>query len=221
MTIYTGTLYTFRATMRPDKAGSQERTDYLERVSTISGRHRFSYGYIGGKLADVDGLPSPDVCGFGFLPNLDAAKAYADELRAEGVFDRGDRIHQGYEATVYWPSMIPNAVDAYDPDSKGYKKAVFAVTRSAPDMSQMDKMAPYLTALKALYDRYGYALTYTGQRALDVLGQTPQTQIGIGTFPSVEQAVACHKDPEYAELQKLREELFYAFSLTLYGPLAG
>ena len=54
MTIYTGTAYLFRATIRPDKADGPERADYLEHVQAISGRHRFSYGCIGKKLADVE-----------------------------------------------------------------------------------------------------------------------------------------------------------------------
>lgn len=215
MTIYTGTAYIFRATPTP----GPEFDKYLEMARTLNARHKYSHGFIGKKVRDLDGESAFSVCGFGYLPNLDAAKSYVDEMSAEGVYTLGEKSHTDYQSTVYWPSQIPNSEILYDPDRKKFEQGAFIVVRNTPDMSAMAKMGPYIQALKKLYDRYEYDLIYTGQRAFDQVGETAQQTISIGRFPTVEQAVACHEDPEYQEVRRLRDDLLLGFEAALYGPL--
>jgi uncharacterized protein (DUF1330 family) len=215
MAVVTGTAYVFRSVPRADRPDALAA--HTERFADVRTRHRFSHGLLGTKVADLEGTTAQTRCGFGFLPTLDAAKAFADDLKSGGVYELGAKAQDAYQSSIFWPSRIPNAVDAYDPAQGAFGAGAFVVFRGVPDLSDPARMVPYVTAMKDLYERHGYRLVYGGQKAFDVIGDTVQQQIGIGTFPTVADALACHDDPAYAEVRRLREGFLYAFELTLYG----
>lgn len=82
------------------------------------------------------------------------------------------------------------------------------------DITDAEEFQKYPPRVRPLLEKYGAEVLASDTEAVRVEGQAPQMN-AIIKFPSMEAALQCYNDPEYAEIKKIRHRSTKNCTMTL------
>ncbi len=91
------------------------------------------------------------------------------------------------------------------------------VSRGNYEITKKKEINEYYDILLPLYKKYGYKPALRGMKSADVHGFTIQMYVGMGFFPTQEDAIKCHEDAEYKKAVDFRKKFMTDYQLSLFS----